>query len=967
MLTALVMLIGAPLTALATPGAYTVTFSATDAVVNVDGPVAVTSATTADDGTLEFRVVPTMRYTVVSVGATSTTGTPTVTATGKNIYLLSGVEANTTVTITTTLFSTTGGFWSDPNVYDTSWYDNQASPYTISDAADLGGLAYLVNSGTDTFAGDVVSLDDDIDLTGNYWYPIGGVATMVNDVPDTMLRFAGFFDGAGHTIDNLYIPYIKGDSGYGLFGYVDGGTIANISVNGEVNFGTNSVNEAGAIVGYTTGNTYNCHNAAWVYMGTDATMLGGVVGAVDGDKIYVRYCSNTGFVQGRGRVGGVVGAVYCTIAGSTVVDNCFNTGSLTTIGSGTKSFLGGVVGYCRGYLTNSYSYGGKIETRGGHYQGGLVGLLQGVSPQAALANSYSLMAFTYGPAINYDYYLVSEVDDSVTMPIENSLWVNTNLWSGTPHSVINVDQPLPDEGRWGAWSNTGHFGSTADEYDDKDSVHVYSGAYPGPVTEAQTSALAVLNEDSTIAVTDAFLQDTSPSVAHNDGYPYLAWEDTGVDPTPTPPPTPPAPGEDGIYLDGVNGDNTADGLTPATAVKTFDNAKGKLTATRDTIYITDQVTVASNDAWSLGVSQAVERYEGYAGYLVSVENGSTLSLTNIVLDGNNAKITAKLSAINIAGGTLRLGTGAVLENNSTADKGAVATLTSGVLRIEGATIRGNYAAAGGAFYIISGTAEMTSGLVTNNQATTLLLGAQEALGGAFYLSPGAGTTAGMLEISGGTVSANMTVTSIGVGYSYGGAIYVEGNDSVTDTVIITGDGMITGNTALVGTGNVTPVNGGAVYVAAGGEVIMADGTLSNNKAGTKDATGTTANGGAVYIAPDGMFILDGGTISDNVAMGLGNGIYVGDDQLLVFNLTGPVLKTWLTVSDDIYLPAGVAFYIDITLSFNVTTAIPVTVEDPVSDRLIATCVDGGTAAGSCPWLKVESKTLYVYEDGIYIQ
>ena len=43
--------------------------------------------------------------------------------------------------------------------YDTSWYDGKESPYTIENVKQLKGLAYLVNSGKDSFEGDVIKLE----------------------------------------------------------------------------------------------------------------------------------------------------------------------------------------------------------------------------------------------------------------------------------------------------------------------------------------------------------------------------------------------------------------------------------------------------------------------------------------------------------------------------------------------------------------------------------------------------------------------------------------------------------------------------------------------------------------------------------------------------------------------------------------------------------------------------------------
>ena len=57
---------------------------------------------------------------------------------------------------------------------DTTWYDKDISQtvFELSDAADLAGLADLVNKGK-TFEGKTIKLVDDIDLNNKEWTPIG--------------------------------------------------------------------------------------------------------------------------------------------------------------------------------------------------------------------------------------------------------------------------------------------------------------------------------------------------------------------------------------------------------------------------------------------------------------------------------------------------------------------------------------------------------------------------------------------------------------------------------------------------------------------------------------------------------------------------------------------------------------------------------------------------------------------------
>ena len=78
---------------------------------------------------------------------------------------------------------------------DTSWYDNRTegqTEFTITTAAQLRGLAELVNKNEDIFSECKIKLGKDIDLNNEQWTPIGNG-----------YEFNGEFDGQGHTIYNL--------------------------------------------------------------------------------------------------------------------------------------------------------------------------------------------------------------------------------------------------------------------------------------------------------------------------------------------------------------------------------------------------------------------------------------------------------------------------------------------------------------------------------------------------------------------------------------------------------------------------------------------------------------------------------------------------------------------------------------------------------------------------------------------
>ena len=150
----------------------------------------------------------------------------------------------------------------------TAWYEN-GEPYEIHSAADLAGLAQLVNGNPIwdradpvDFAGKTITLMTDIDLGANG--ASGLEWPMIGD--DDNNPFRGTFNGNGHTIsnvlvDNNYDGAIHYDRVAGIFGY-NGGTIRNLTVSngyfladGVMGFKTDY---AGAIAGVNNGTIENC-------------------------------------------------------------------------------------------------------------------------------------------------------------------------------------------------------------------------------------------------------------------------------------------------------------------------------------------------------------------------------------------------------------------------------------------------------------------------------------------------------------------------------------------------------------------------------------------------------------------------------------------------------------------------------------------------------------------------------------
>lgn len=123
------------------------------------------------------------------------------------------------------------GCWTDVGNYDISWYtDNpEAEEYDLMDAADLAGLAYLVNNNIEFFNssksnnGKIVRLRAPVDMSAHYWEPIGTFRVDVDGYTDVSPCFFGTFDGGNHAISGIVVQNDGTDKSVyaGFFGYIE--------------------------------------------------------------------------------------------------------------------------------------------------------------------------------------------------------------------------------------------------------------------------------------------------------------------------------------------------------------------------------------------------------------------------------------------------------------------------------------------------------------------------------------------------------------------------------------------------------------------------------------------------------------------------------------------------------------------------------------------------------------------------
>lgn len=271
----------------------------------------------------------------------------------------------------------------DGQAADQSWYTDAAELH-LDTAAELAGLAKLVNAGTD-FSGQTVYLDADVDLGGHDWTPIGQVTALAKDSIQGS-AFAGVFDGQGHTVHGLSLKFAEGNLGYGLFGYSTG-SISDVSVasDGVIDLSgvTADLTPFGAIVGFNNGGTVSrCTSAARITDdGTETDTrrslnVGGIVGINDYGGV-VEYCVNLGSIHlpsVKARIGGVVGSsCFSSNATTTTIQYCVNYGGIT---AGLCDNIGGICSFSRrGVIRYCYNRGDlKLESGEGAV-GGIAGVI----------------------------------------------------------------------------------------------------------------------------------------------------------------------------------------------------------------------------------------------------------------------------------------------------------------------------------------------------------------------------------------------------------------------------------------------------------------------------------------------------------------------------------------------------------------------------------------------------------------
>ena len=300
------------------------------------------------------------------------------------------------------------------NLTDIEWYSEDADEFVITTAQELYDL--IVLSEYYNFEDQTIKLGADIVLNEGNAKDWGEKAPKVRWYP--IERFAGRFDGKGHTISGVYGRGVE--TSMGLFANttkncrimnlklinsyfeVDGpGSIGSIIANGCGTFDklysdaivTGNHENAGGIIGSanddgtvsaTAKNTKitNCWFDGEVRM-TSRTgrCAGGIVGCVSGGTLNIAHCLNSGTISAesddstKSYIGGIMGNLaYVNYSGTVIMDDCLNVGKVETKSTtAIGSIAGGIVKNTAWDITNTYTTEQSCSQMCNYRQGAMTG------------------------------------------------------------------------------------------------------------------------------------------------------------------------------------------------------------------------------------------------------------------------------------------------------------------------------------------------------------------------------------------------------------------------------------------------------------------------------------------------------------------------------------------------------------------------------------------------------------------
>lgn len=264
------------------------------------------------------------------------------------------------------------------NIENNPW-GSESNPYIIGTRGQLVTLSNIVRGVTNAtnswYTSDVYKyVKGTIASYGGAYFKLArSIASIGNITPigTSSNVFAATFDGNNNNLSGLNIS-VAGNN-VGLFGYISGATIKDLTVNGSVKGSSN----VGGVVGYALNSTIeNVTNNASV---EGDTSVGGIVGYADSTSRMYGTIVNSGNITANSMVGGVSGENHGFWCDTNSNYGTFkNSGSINGRNGAT---VGGVTAFADKEMRNAENTGNVI---GGNAVGGVAGRVQ-----APIKNSYN--------------------------------------------------------------------------------------------------------------------------------------------------------------------------------------------------------------------------------------------------------------------------------------------------------------------------------------------------------------------------------------------------------------------------------------------------------------------------------------------------------------------------------------------------------------------------------------------------
>lgn len=359
----------------------------------------------------------------------------------------------------------------------------------------------------------------------------------------------------------------------------------------------------------------------------------------------------------------------------------------------------------------------------------------------------------------------------------------------------------------------------------------------------------------------------------------------------------------GVYLNGVNGDDNNDG-SKENPVKTFAKAKELAEKNNSDIIVVGTVTINDSQELSLKDGLRVLRGEGFNKYLFKITGSSAnVTLKDITIDGNfenNSNIEESLIYVE-SNAKLNIEKGAVLQNNK-ANRvlketygGAIKAYMASINMNDG-IIRENEAVNGGGIFLSHSKMEFKGGEISSNTAFYFKDSASQHQGtggginiyhgSELKMYTGANVYNNFAAESGGGISVGSQGASNGQDkfYMYGGTI----------------DNNVSGGT------------GGGIFIQAGlyanthGVAYIEAGNITNNKMNGTGKTKYVFGGAGIYVNG----IQKNWEIGGNVYPGSNGELYL--KNAIIKNNTSKLEGAGLAVcpisNTKIYVRDGAAIY-----------------------------------------------------------